>query len=64
MVEEEEIQHVLEMSGANLDLSAMQLIKIANDNGGEDNISVAVVKVLREFPAARGGWSKLWSWLN
>lgn len=64
MVEEEDIQHVLEMSGANLDLSAMQLIKVANDNGGEDNISVAVVKVLREFPAARGGWSKLWSWLN
>jgi serine/threonine protein phosphatase PrpC len=38
--------------------------QMANDNGGDDNISVVVVKVLREFPVARGGWSKLWSWLN
>jgi hypothetical protein len=53
MVDEAEIQHGMEMFGANLELLATQLIQMANDNGGEDNISVVVVKVLHEFPAAR-----------
>lgn len=64
MVDEAEIQEALETFGANLELSATQLIQMANDNGGDDNISVVVVKVLREFPVAGGGLSKLWSWLN
>ena len=64
MLEEGEIQHVLEMFGANLDLAAAQLIQRANDNGGEDNVSVVVVKVLREFPVASGRWAKLWSWFR
>jgi len=61
LLETAEIQHLLEMFGANLDLAAMQLIQLANDNGGDDNISVVVVKVLREFPAPPGRWSKLLS---
>lgn len=61
MVEEGDLQHTLEMFGANLEEVATQLIKMANDNGGDDNISVVVVKVLREFPAPPGRWSKLLS---
>ncbi len=64
MLEEGEVQHLLELCGANLERAAKQLIQLANDNGGDDNISVVVVKVLREFPAAPGRWSKLWSWLK
>lgn len=64
MVDEAEIQHALEMFGANLELSARRLIQMANDNGGDDNISVVVVKVLRGFSVAGGGTSRLWSWLN
>jgi protein phosphatase len=64
MVDDAEIQHALETFGANLELSARRLIQMANDNGGEDNISVVVVKVLRGFSVAGGGMSKLWSWLN
>ncbi|WP_295487971.1 Stp1/IreP family PP2C-type Ser/Thr phosphatase [Accumulibacter sp.] len=64
MVEEDEIQHALELFGVNLELAAGQLIQMANDNGGEDNVSVVVVKVLHEFPAARGRWSKLRSWFR
>jgi serine/threonine protein phosphatase PrpC len=47
-----------------LNACCKQLIQLANDNGGDDNISVVVVKVLREFPAAPGRWSKLWSWFK
>ena len=64
MVEEAEIQHALEMFGANLESAARQLIQMANDHGGDDNISLIVVKVLRDFPATRGVLAKLWSWLR
>lgn len=66
MVDDAEIQHALEMFGANLDLAARRLVQMANDGGGEDNISVVVVKVLHEFPAVgtNGGWSRLWSWFR
>jgi len=59
MVEDAEIHLTLQMLSANLELAATQLIQMANDNGGRDNVSVILVKVLREFPADRGWWSKL-----
>ncbi len=64
MVEDEEIQMTLQMLAANLELAATQLIQMANDNGGRDNVSVILVKVLREFPVARGGWSKFLAWFR
>lgn len=64
MVEDDEIQLTLQMLGANLELAATQLIQMANDNGGRDNVSVIVIKVLREFPAARGWWHKLMAWFK
>jgi protein phosphatase len=64
MVEDEEIQLTLQMLGANLELAATQLIQMANDNGGRDNVSVIVIKVLREFPAPRGWWHKLMAWFR
>ncbi|KFB72019.1 MAG: Serine/threonine phosphatase stp [Candidatus Accumulibacter phosphatis] len=64
LVEDVEIHYALEMFSVNLDLSAAQLIQMANDNGGSDNISVVVIKVLHAFPAAKRGWSRLWSWRN
>jgi len=64
LVEEVEIHYALEMHTVNLERSAAKLIQMANDNGGNDNISVVVIKVLHAFPAAKRGWSKLWSWLN
>ena len=58
MLEDEEIRLTLQTLAANLELAAGQLIQMANDNGGRDNVSVIVIKVLREFPAAGGWWSK------
>ena len=64
MVEDEEIGLTLQALGANLELAAMQLIQMANDNGGRDNVSVILVKVLREFPAAKSWWAKLLNWFK
>ncbi len=64
MVEDEEIALTLQALGANLELAATQLVQMANDNGGRDNVSVILVKVLREFPAARGWWWKLLNWFK
>jgi protein phosphatase len=64
MVEDEEIQLTLQMLAANLELAATQLIQMANDNGGRDNVSVILVKVLHEFPAQRGWWSKFMAWFR
>jgi len=58
MVEDEEIKMTLQMLSANLELAATQLIQMANDNGGRDNVSVILVKVLHEFPVTRSWWSK------
>lgn len=45
MVDNADIELVLNSLQANLPLAASQLIMIANDNGGEDNVSVIVAKV-------------------
>lgn len=64
MVEDEETAMTLQVLGANLDLAATQLIQMANDNGGRDNVSVILVKILREFPTAKGWWAKLLNWFK
>jgi len=62
MVDEADIRQALLTLGDNLEALANHLVQMANDNGGEDNVSVVLVRVLREFPAAGGGWSRFWSW--
>jgi serine/threonine protein phosphatase PrpC len=64
MVLDEEIQLVLNSLNANLPLAASQLVQMANDNGGLDNVSVILVKVLSEFPASRGLLEKFLSWFR
>ncbi|WIM05461.1 MAG: Stp1/IreP family PP2C-type Ser/Thr phosphatase [Candidatus Nitricoxidivorans perseverans] len=64
MVEDEEIAMTLSTLSANLALCAEQLVQMANDNGGRDNVSVILVRVKREFPAARGWWARLLAWLK
>jgi serine/threonine protein phosphatase PrpC len=54
----------LEALGANLELAAQQLVQMANDNGGRDNVSVILVRILREYPAARGVMARFFAWLK
>lgn len=62
MVDNADIELVLNSLQANLPLAASQLVMIANDNGGDDNISVILAKVRSHTPpdAKKGG---LFSWL-
>jgi protein phosphatase len=64
MVSDEDIDMVLQTLGANLKLCVQQLIQMANDNGGRDNVSVILVRIVREFPAPRGYLSKFFGWLK
>lgn len=45
MVDDTDIELALNSLQANLPLAAKQLVMIANDNGGEDNISVILAKI-------------------
>ncbi len=62
MVDEADIRQALLTLGDDLEVLASHLVQMANDNGGEDNVSVVLVRVLRQFPGAGGGWSRFWSW--
>jgi protein phosphatase len=64
MVEDAEIAHTLQALSGNLELAASQLVQMANDNGGRDNVSVILVKVAREFAAARGWRSRIRGWFK
>lgn len=64
MVEDDEIGMTLEALGVNLKLCAMQLIQMANDNGGRDNVSVILVRIKTKFPAPRGFWQRFLAWFR
>ena len=53
MVEDDDIQLTISTFGANLETLAKQLVLLSNDNGGRDNISIVLVRVLESFPAQR-----------
>jgi len=64
LVEDEDIQLTLASLGSNLELAAHQLVQMANDNGGKDNISVILVRALKPFPVVRGWHHKWLDWFN
>jgi len=54
MVEDDDIQLTISTFGANLETLAKQLVLLSNENGGRDNVSIVLVRVLEPFPAQRG----------
>ena len=54
MVEDEDIHLTITTFDNNIDTIGEQLIKLANDNGGRDNISVILVRIMEAFPARAG----------
>ena len=64
MVEDGEIQLTLSSLQANLQLASQQLVQMANDNGGRDNVSVILVRILRDFSANMDWISRLSSWFR
>jgi protein phosphatase len=64
MVSDDDIAMTLRMLSSNLELCAMQLVQLANDNGGRDNVSVILVKVRQAYPVSRGLLSRLRAWFQ
>jgi serine/threonine protein phosphatase PrpC len=64
MVSDEDIGMVLQTLSSNLKLCAEHLVQMANDNGGRDNVSVILVRIVRDYAASRGMVSKLFGWLR
>ncbi len=64
MVEDEDIELTIGSLSSNLPLAATQLVQMANDAGGRDNISVVLVKIKKDFPAGTGWVSKVRSWFE
>jgi len=54
MVDDEEIHLTISTFSANLETIAEQLVKLSNEHGGKDNISVMLIQVLEPFPAKTG----------
>ena len=64
MVGDDDIQSTLYALQSNLPLAANQLIQMANDNGGRDNVSVILVKIKGKFSVPRGLLAKLRGWFE
>jgi protein phosphatase len=59
MVEDEDIHLTISTFNASLDVVGQQLIDLANDHGGRDNVSVMLAQVKEAFPAKRGLLAKI-----
>jgi protein phosphatase len=64
MIEDEEIGATLQILKANLPLAAKELVQLANDYGGRDNVSVILVKVNGKFSAPHGWVANLLTWFK
>ena len=54
MVEDEDIHLTISTFNASLEVVGQQLVQLANEHGGRDNISVMLAEVLDSFAAKRG----------
>lgn len=64
LVADEDIHLTLSTLSANLELAANQLIQMANDNGGKDNISVILARADRPFTVERSWYDNFLNWLK
>jgi len=62
LVEDEEIHGTLKTYGDDLETAAKQLVQMANDKGGKDNISVILARTLKPFTARKSWYSKVFDW--
>jgi len=61
MVEDEDIHLTISTFNASLDVVGQQLVNLANEHGGRDNVSVMLAQVLDSFAAKRSLLSRITS---
>ncbi len=59
MVEDEDIHLTISTFNASLEVVGQQLVDLANDHGGRDNVSVMLAQVKEAFPAKKGLFAKI-----
>ncbi len=64
MISDEEIHFTLSKYSGNLIQAASELIRIANQNGGKDNISVILIRPRVGARGKMGWWKKLFGWFS
>jgi serine/threonine protein phosphatase PrpC len=64
MVEDGDIAMIMSAASASLDDQAAQLVAMANERGGRDNVSVVLIKIGRVLPAVRDWWARLLAWFR
>jgi len=64
MIDDETIRLTLNDVSDNLEKSANELIERANEQGGRDNISAVLIKVLRPFPTKRSWFRRFVDWFQ
>ena len=64
MVADEDIQLTVSSLKSNLPLAAQQLVQQANDNGGRDNISIILVRVVKVASPPAGFFARIKNWFK
>lgn len=64
MVEDDDIHLTINTFNASLDVVSQQLVELANNQGGRDNISVMLAQVLDTFAAKRNLFVKIAGWFS
>lgn len=64
MVDDSDIELIIDKLKTNMKLAAEHLIQLANDHGGNDNITVALVRVCKQAEESGGFLPKLFGWLK
>ncbi len=64
MVEDEDIHLTINTFNASLDVVSQQLVELANNQGGRDNISVMLAQVLEPFAAKRNLFVRIAGWFS
>jgi protein phosphatase len=64
MVEDDDIHLTISTFNASLDVVGQQLVDLANDHGGRDNISVMLAQVKEPFPVKKGLLVRIANWFH
>ncbi|HNP34942.1 MAG TPA: Stp1/IreP family PP2C-type Ser/Thr phosphatase [Woeseiaceae bacterium] len=64
MVEDEDIHLTIKTFNASLDVVSQQLVELANNQGGRDNVSVMMAQVMEPFAAKRNLLLKIAGWFR
>ncbi|MDJ0911552.1 MAG: Stp1/IreP family PP2C-type Ser/Thr phosphatase [Woeseiaceae bacterium] len=64
MVEDEDIHLTISTFNASLDVVSQQLVDLANDHGGRDNVSVMLAQVMDSFAAKQGLFARIAGWFR